>query len=284
MIRSTIVTLWCVLAALLVAAPSSCYAQCSDAGVCVIGKEHDNSGHSFGLSYNYGSSGKDSTIMIHAIRLEGALHIFENSDVYVGIPYSSQSGSAGSASGVGDLTIVWNQILFRGKGTLRVQGGVKLATGEVNANNLPQAYQSGLGTNDFLFGASYEIDELSIAAAYQISMGRSANRITRLKRGDDLMVRAGYMHRKESWTLGGEVLAIKRLQQSSVLIGTQPETFGELPNSNQLQLNLLGRVSYSLDEHYVLQTEAAIALLKRNTNVDGLKRAFTLSLGLSYML
>ena len=268
----------------LISLPTTASGQCSDAGVCVIGENHGPSGHSLGLSYSYGSSGKDSTLTFHTIRLEGTYHVLKNADIYLGIPFSSQSGPAGSTSGIGDLTILWNQTILSGEGTLRVQGGVKLATGEVNANNLPQAYQSGLGTNDVLLGASYEINNIILAAAYQIATGRSANRPTRLKRGDDLMMRAGYTHREETFILGGELLAIKRIQESSVLQAAQPETFVNVPNSNQLQVNLIGRFTYNLDKHYLLQTEGALALLKRDTNIDGLKRAFTLSFGLTYVL
>lgn len=270
---------------ILVFPQSAAWGQCSDAGVCIIGKKHSASGNIIGLSYSYGNSGKDSTLMFNTIRLEGTYHIFENADIHLGIPFSNQSGPAGTARGIGDLTILWNQIVMRNEGTtLRLQGGLKLATGSVNSNDLPQAYQSGLGTNDILLGATFEIKGIALASAYQITTGRSANRNTRLRRGDDLMLRAGYTHRAQDFTLGGELLAIKRIQESSVLQTAQPETFVNVPNSNQLQVNLVGRMTYTFTERFQLQVESALSLLKRDTNVDGLKRAFTLSLGVAHLL
>lgn len=166
----------------------------------------------------------------------------------------------------------------------QVSGGVRLGTGAVNINNLPQTYQSGLGTNDILLGVSYTVDEITLAAAYQLTTGRSANMVTRLQRGDDLMVRVSYTKPFEQLTAGGEIIAIKRIQESNILQTSQPETFVNVPNSNQLQVNLLGRVGYMLDENYSLQADGAIAFLKRDTNLDGLKRAFTLSFGIIFLL
>jgi len=283
--KSVAVVPMALISSILVFPQPAAWGQCSDAGVCTIGEEHAASGHALSLAYSYGSSGKDDNLTYHTIRFEGSYHFFENADIYFGIPFSRQSGPAGSASGVGDLTILWNQIIVRNEATtLRIQGGVKLATGSVNSNGLPQAYQSGLGTNDILLGASFEMRGTTLALAYQVTTGRSANGATRLRRGDDLMLRAGFTHRDQEFTLGGELLAIKRIQESSVLQTVQPETFVNVPNSNQLQLNLVGRMTYLFTERYQLQAEGAVALLKRDTNVDGLKRAFTLSLGVAYLM
>jgi hypothetical protein len=81
--------------------------------------------------------------------------------------------------------------------------GAKLAAGEVNSSNLPQAYQSGLGTNDMLDGVTYTIDNYSAGAAVQIPFGRSGNAATRLKRGSDLMLRFGYTHPLDQISIGG---------------------------------------------------------------------------------
>jgi len=236
-----------------------------------------------GITYVFGASGKDSTLTVHTVRLEGSYRILDNSSLQIALPLSSQSGPAGNASGVGDITLLWNQTVFHAdESTVRVQGGVKLPTGAVNAGNLSQTYQSGLGTTDFLFGGSFSFREITLAAAYQLTTGRSANNVTRLRRGDDVMVRAGYSAAVEQWSASGEVLAIKRIQESNVLQSTQPETFANVPNSNQLQVNLVVRLGYTLDDEYFINAEAAVALLKRDTNLDGLKRAFTVSVGAGY--
>lgn len=276
--------LCCLLLISLIVPSALSYSQCSDAGVCIIGKKQHAEGHALGITYLFGYSDKNDDLTFHTLRFEGKYHISDNSSIQISLPYSRQSGPAGSASGIGDLTILWNQtVLHDDATTVQIQGGMKLATGVVNANSLPQAYQSSLGTNDLLFGATYTYREITLAAAYQLTTGRSTNSITRLRRGDDLMLRAGYSKVIDQFTVGGELLAIKRIQESSVLQSTQPETFVSVPNSNQLQLNVVARLTYMLNEQYNLSAEGAFALLKRETNVDGLKRAFTLSLGISYI-
>ncbi len=120
---------------------------------------------------------------------------------------------------------------------------------------------------------------------YQLSRGRSDNNLTRLKRGDDILVRMGYRFDLQQAKVVGEVLAIKRLEKSSVrnLASTRPDDFVDVPASDQFQINLQGRLSYPLSERYNLQILAAVPLLKRDVNVDGLKRSFSLSLGLSHL-
>ena len=171
-------------------------------------------------------------------------------------------------------------------GQLNVQVGGKLATGEVNAGNLPQAYQSGIGTNDLLLGLSYSYDSWNAALGYQYSRGRSDNRSTRLKRGDDLLMRLGYNAPIASMTAGVEVLAIKRLEESSVFAFTTQsgDAFISIPKSDQFQINLLGRFSFPLEEGVSLRSLIAFPILKRDINVDGLTRALTLSIGLQTTL
>ena len=102
--------------------------------------------------------------------------------------------------------------------------------------------------------------------------------MTRLKRGDDFLLRAGYAYEFDEFKTFAEVLAIKRLSRSSVVVpGTN--TFTDVPGSDQVQVNLLGKVLFPLDERYTLQGLIALPLLNRKVNVDGLTRALTLSIG-----
>ena len=261
-------------------------AQCSDAGVCAIGGTPSPLRHQLSLNYVFGKSGKEDDLTFHSLRLEGDVEILEQSRLYLSLPFSRQMGPIGTTAGIGDLTIMWHQRVFRNHhSALDLQGGLKLKTGTVNERNLPQAYQSGLGTNDLLLGATYSIENFSFSTGYQIVTGRSANRVDRLKRGDDLLVRAAYTHKAHPLRADAEVLAIKRIQESNVLDPENPRStsFVDLPNSNQLQINLLGRLTYALSESHALQTTIAVPLRNRKINVDGLTRSFTLSLGLAYL-
>lgn len=260
-------------------------AQCSDAGVCAVGKHTSSAQHyigQVGVSYVFGRSKKADDITYHAVYLDANLQIFANSRLTASIPWAQQSGPLGSVSGIGDLTLLWNQtVLSVPNGSLSVQLGGKFATADVNRENLPQQYQSGLGTNDLIIGASYETEPWNAAIGYQISRGRSKNTINKLKRGDDFLLRLGYAANVVGIKTGAEVLAIKRLQQSSVLSSPSGTAFVDLPDSDQFQINLLGKASIPVHDTYTVQTLVALPILQRKVTVDGLTRSITLSIGLS---
>jgi hypothetical protein len=270
---------------LVVLTPPLLHAQCSDAGVCSVGKHESTLYHAVGFSYAFGKSGKEDDLKFHTIGFDATIRAFQETRLIVSLAWSSQSGPLGSTSGLGDLSLLVHHMLSRGtSGQWNIQFGGKFATGEVHGADLPQAYQSGLGTNDLLFGLSYAKDKLTAAVGYQLSRGRSENRLTRLKRGDDLMLRAGYEVTASSLRTHLELLAIKRLHKSSVraFTVTPTEQFVEVEGSNQLQVNVVGRAIYPLADQYSLQVLAAIPLLKRDVNLDGLTRAVTVSAGIQF--
>lgn len=273
------------------------FAQCSDAGICVIGKKQIDvkrkNTSTVGFSYTYGYSGKDNTlaagetdITFNTLKLETELEPFKSSFISASIPYTFISGPLGSAKGVGDLIVLWSKSFqLTGMSFLTVQAGGKLATGNVNAgDSLPQSYQPGLGTNDLLVGVMYSYENFFAAGAYQKPFGRSNNKVTRLKRGDDVFVRLGYTYSFEKFNVKGEVLVIKRIQESSIInsIGTQ-ENFIEVDGSNPLQINLQAAVTYYASNQVALNGSAALAMLKRDSNLDGLKRNFTATAGVNYL-
>lgn len=263
------------------------HAQCSDAGVCSIGGGHEPEGMvALSADYSFGSSGSPDDLRFHSVQVSTSITIPSIARMSVSLPFNSQSGPLGSVSGIGDLTVVFSRSLLAfGPGELDLQIGGKVALAEVNAGGLPQAYQSGLGSNDLLAGLHFRLSGFNAAVAWQAPFGRSKNAITRLKRGDDLLLRAGYSHTVDSWTAGGEVLLIKRLQESTVLDTTAaPGTFRSVPGSDQAQINIVGRASLAISANVELTAMIAVPLLKRDVNIDGLTRALTLSTGLSLSL
>lgn len=270
---------------LLTSSSHTLFAQCSDAGVCVIGSKHTLLGHGLGASYVFGKSRKADDLTIHSIHVEGNIQLLQNSKLAVLLPWSRISGPLGRASGIGDLTVLWNQTVWEMAGNqLSVQIGGKFATGNSTSGNFPLAYQPGLGTNDLLLGISYETDSWLFALGYQLSPGRSNNAVTRLKRGDDFLARTGYKTHVDNLMVGLEILAIKRLQQSSVLDTTVggSETFMIVSGSDQFQTNILATLSLPFDENVSLRSFVAFPLLSRSVNVDGLTRSVTLSVGGQY--
>jgi hypothetical protein len=268
------------------------FSQCSDAGVCILGKKHNGQMHAynsqFSLSYIFGRSGKeddfDDDILYNSVRLGGEFEVFEALQFGFALPYSFNSGDLGSVSGIGDLSLYWTYTIPVNKHTLSFQLGGKLATGKVNTDDsLPQAYMPGLGTNDLLVGVGFSTRNFSISAAYQKPFGRSANYVTRLKRGDDLLLRAGYHEIFNKLKVKAEVLTIVRIQQSSIQnIIALNEDFIDIDGSNETQVNLLGEVSYAVSKNFEITGLAAVPLLNRDYNLDGLRRSISLSAGVTY--
>ncbi len=280
-----------VLLLLMFLSPLPVSAQCSDAGACAIGgmdtHEKEAVRHLLALRYAFGSSGTPDDIRFHTVLVEGSAELIPGSRIAARLPYSVIDGPKGSTSGIGDLTLLWDQRLWRSDGLeLRAQAGVKLPTGDDDAGMLPQAYQAGLGTTDLIAGLSLDAAPWSAAVGYQYSDGRSDNALTRLRRGDDLLLRAGYGSTIDDYGFGLEVIAIQRLALSTIVNPEpgSPDAFIAIPGSDQLQVNVLGTASAPLSDQLRLSVLAAVPLLKRDINIDGLKRTLTLSAGFELLL
>jgi hypothetical protein len=105
-----------------------------------------------------------------------------------------------------------------------------------------------------------------------------------LRRGDDVLVRAGYKLPLQDLRITGEILAIKRLQESTVLNSAgRPDDFVSVPGSDQLQINVVGQAIYSVSDGYSLQAQLALPLRNREVNVDGLTRSVSLAFGVAYL-
>lgn len=264
------------------------YSQCSDAGICQLGSHFDELEKEklfdVSLSYYLSASKKLEDVTFHAVKLNASYEIFENSVVNLQVPYNSQSGPLGVVSGIGDVIVSWTQTVYaENSSTLQFSLGGKFATGDDNAEMLPQIYQSGLGSNDLLLGANYSIDSFNFGVGYQIAGARNDNSFTRLKRGDDLLLRASYSIAFDKINITPKLLLIKRLGKSSVIDLTSPtEKFVEVPDSDQTQLNFLTQIRYIINDNYSLTGEAAVPFLSRDVNVDGLTRAFSIAVGINY--
>jgi hypothetical protein len=257
------------------------FAQCSDAGVCSVGDTDNDSDASIGLAYFYGYSGKDDDVIFHSVVLSGDVRIIEGTGIYASIPFSSQKGPLGSVSGIGDLLLLLKQDVYESDNfKAAVQAGVKLATGDDNKSDLPQIYQSSLGTNDLLAGFLLSYYNFNFGAAYQLAGSRNSN-VLQLERGDDLLIRGGYRFLlPEDITASIELLSINRLEKSTIL-APDGESFVEVPESNTPQINLTGQIVYPLTGQIDVNLFTAIPLRNRPVNIDGLKRSLTLSAGIN---
>lgn len=275
-----------ILSLLLVCLHARMNAQCSDAGVCSIGGGHKPSGGiSLSADYSFGTSGKPDDLKFHSFQFTAGLSLPSFGHLSAAIPFNSQSGPLGSTSGIGDLTVILTRTLAAfSDAEIALQVGGKVSLADVNQGSLPQAYQSGLGTNDLLAGVLVRFFGWHAAAAYQHPFGTSGNTLTRLDRGADLLIRLGHTAEAGPWNLGAEALLIRRLAQSTVVDPLNAQNRISLPGSDQTQINLVARADYPLAVGFRLQGMLAVPLLKRDVNVDGLTRALSVSAGLSFSL
>lgn len=265
------------------------YAQCSDAGVCSVGghskEQESRSLFNISASFKYGYSGKDDNLKYNSFQVGALYNVLEKTSFQFSIPYNMQSGPLGDVSGIGDLLVSVNQNLYSDENSgFDASFGVKLVTGDDNKDNLPMPYQSGLGSNDLILAISYYYDNLTFGAGYQLA-GKRNNNVLKLERGDDLLLRAAYNFQFDKLSIKPQILFIQRLVKSSILDTTSAqETFIEVENSNQTQLNLLVLGNYQLSDNISLFVDFAVPFIKREVNVDGLTRAFSASLGVKFSI
>ncbi|MEW5797900.1 MAG: hypothetical protein AB1728_02730 [Bacteroidota bacterium] len=282
-----------IVIALLLLIAYDLFSQCSDAGICSLRdhqrmQEESSPKHRIGVNYIFGRSSKADDVTYHTARVDGRFSIFTGAEVSLLLPFNTQSGPLGSVSGAGDAIVVWNQEVAKNDDlSLTLQIGGKFATGDANDDPaLPQLYQSGLGSNDILLGATASYNQWNGTIGYQIAGGRSSNTVTRLQRGDDLLLRVGYSHSFNQFTLHPSLLFIQRLGNSSVANPAYPPgpEFVEIADSAPSQLNFQAEGNYMLSDIYSVEAGVAFPFLKRNVNVDGLTRAITLSIGVFVVL
>ena len=136
----------------------------------------------------------------------------------VSIPWSRQSGPLGSASGLGDLTLcgtgAGRKITTAGSASSSEESlQLRPCTTATSLNGI----KSGLRTNDVLLGAPCTALRIGPDPwAIRLLVEEVRNAADQLKRGDDLLIRAGYATEWSDYSFSGELLAIKRLKESSV--------------------------------------------------------------------
>lgn len=260
-------------------------AQCSDAGICSIGDISSlhlvQENYRFSADYLYGYSGSDDDVQFHTLVIMGEYSFDRSLSLSIKWnAYNRQIGPLGTVTGMGDLIIMGGYSFLQEPGqALRAEMGTRIASGDANADpELPQIYQPGLGTNDILAGISYQIKDLGISAGYQfVQRINNDNAIMRLKRGDDIYLQGTYRFPFKDGEFVPTIQAIKRLQKSEILDDTGSPVV--IPDSDQMQINLGGMVSYELFSDSEVTLRAAVPILKRDVNVDGLTRKFSFSVG-----
>jgi hypothetical protein len=266
------------------ALPVLLQAQCSDAGACAVGR-FSTASNRLALTEVEAGSGSPDQLRFHTQRLDGQFQLGTSTRLSIAVPLVQVNGPLGSAQGLGDVVALVDQTFASGDtGTWAVQFGGRLATGKADQYPaLPQAYQTGLGPSDLIVGVRGAWGTWQSGFAFQKAGSRNENPLTRLKRGNDALLWVGHQLTLGETELSFKTLAIKRLSLSSV---RDPRSislqFIDVPDSDRLQVNFEAGVSHPITQGLSLQMGAAIPFLKRPSNVDGLKRSWTASLGVAW--
>jgi hypothetical protein len=265
------------------------FSQDMDAGISSMGRRDlrlnkDRDESKFIIANNLGFSGKDpidgSKFTVNTITAEGDAHIYKSSRIYFKLAYGITAGPIATEKGPGDMIwLFYFDVPLPIIGDWNVSMGSKFSSGSATLDGLPVVYQPGLGTNDMLLGFGRNFGIANIYFGYQKPFGRSNNAATQLRRGDDVMFRAGITQPFKEGFFQAEILGIKRIQKSNVLvIYSDPQQYIDVEGSNELQLNVLGKVSVQTSKNINIEALVALPLLTRDSNIDGLKRAFSISL------
>jgi len=282
---------------------------CSDAGFCSAGSLKSPSGTDSVLTstasvkavYGLGEQGVVNVQLIPEVDIR----INTKSSIQASVPFVFASGDLGSTNGVGDVILSYS-ISLPEKNNFKYSftAGTRLPTGTTNHDyksmfSLPMPYQTGLGTVDLIVGASARYKKWNAAVGYQKVIYHNNNNdylhysiivdnesqndyfeSRNLKRGDDVLIRAGrlFAFRKITFTPG--VLAIYRVNKDKITNISGKEI--ALDGSDGLTLNITGTLLVPAGNSFSFLAEAGAPVIVRDTRADGLTRSMVMSLAVRY--
>ena len=273
---------------------------CSDAGGCSVGSmSFLESPHktkinvaieqTFGLGEKFTLIGQTTAIIQY--------RLFSTTQLELRSPYIFAVGNLGSTAGVGDMIFSVTQNLF----ATQTQGSSLLMGVRLKSNNanftyhdapLPMAYQTSLGSNDFLTGLFYYWQKWDFYIAYQHAFNRNKNQYIHptnesdekrlyyesagLKRGDDLYFRVQHTfslkHNKNQ--IKATLLNIYRLQQDQIIKNDENIY---LDDSKGLTLNVGVTLLQKLKNNKTLEWSLSFPVIDRKYRADGLTRNLVFS-------
>ena len=254
------------------------------------------------LSSLYNQGEESTTILQFMVALH--MRINDKKSFVFRVPYSYISGSLGSISNVGDITVGFQNIFSSNKNyqLAYVLGGIipsNDANLKIDNNPLPMTYQTSLGLYNVFGGVSLVYKEWKFASGYQYSIGTNKNTFTtdnlvlipsipnynplnidrvaypsskKLKRGSDLFFRIERRILIKKISVFAGVLPIFRLSQSEISnsVGNRFKVKG----SDGLTLNLNLAASYNVGKKWILRANYGFPIQQREVRPDGLTRHF----------
>ncbi|MCE1165126.1 MAG: hypothetical protein LWX07_06970 [Bacteroidetes bacterium] len=265
------------------------FAQCSDAGVCIIGSKHrknEKPRSSLSFEYSVGSSGKSDfytgSYTVHEFKL-GAEFVFSDKfSLTAVLPAMSviySDPNLLTKNGLADATVLAAYTLPTGKlKNISFEGGLKLATSGIDPDKF--AYFNAQGTNDLILGVDYNYSFFNISGGAQIPLNKYDRNGVTFKRGADVLFRAGYQRKADDLFVRFELLAVKRLSKSELTL--IPGSIYEEPESDFFQMNIMGGMFYYFSNDVSAGLNAYLPMLNRNDNSDGTRRSFTIAAKFNY--
>jgi len=278
-----------LFATLMFLLAGSVYSQCSDAGICIIGSDHNKSGSqrsSFSFEYSLGRSGNETydeyEYTVHEFKLGGNFVFSKTFSLSAVLPFMSVVYSSDyilSRNGIADATVMANYHIPAGKlKNFTLMGGLKLATSGLEPDKF--SYFNAMGSNDIIIGADFNYSFLNMSAGFQVPVTNYEDDGVKFKRGPDFMFRAGYLRKADNLLVRFEVLGIKRLVKSEYSSSNLQAS--EIKDSDFFQLNLMGGLMYNFSRDLSGGLNVFLPMLKREDNSDGTKRSFTVAAKFSY--
>lgn len=295
------------------------YSQgCSDAGFCTMGAMRPDQAYSGkidlklrSLEVNFYRGKSLLTPTIYATILDFNFSLNNKNFIQIKVPYQTTTGSLGTLSGMGDLSLSFTHSLkTSGKGSLNGTIGTKIPLGDGNAtvNNkftggqdaAPHMYyQPSLGSFDAIAGLSWINGDWLFATGIQMALTRnknqfvwsnfpdypnpnyvqSYNRGTQLKRGTDVMLRVERNFRFTNWNVSIGALPIWRITPDKAKITDEDRIKDE---TTGLALSMVGSFGYQFDVNNSIKFIHGHKFVDRNFNPDGLSRKTVNSISYIY--
>lgn len=296
----------CVLFFVALCLPRLLAAQgCSDAGICTAPGQTDApaDGATDSLRRNVirvtGSWGLgEQGVSVFQVVPEAEFMLVKNIRFQVKAPYSYATGNLGTAQGMGDITAGFSWTKNIRKNTmLRFSVLTKLATGKtdrsMNLLPLPMPYQPGLGTTDLIGAVAFNYKTWQFSGAYQHVLRHTNSNAflhnawplneeamlyfesARLRRGNDVLLRAAKNFTRNRFTFSPGMLLLYRLQEDEV-------NGVAVKGADGITLNATASFIYRMRDNSSLTLLAGSPLVVREARPDGLTRALVLNITYSY--
>lgn len=295
-----------ILLLLLPAVHAKLAAQgCSDAGICTAPGPQDATDQTsadslrnniFRVTAGWGLG--EQAVSVFQLVPEAEFLLLKNIRFQVKVPYMYATGSLGQSQGISDITAGFSWSTMPGKNTLfRFSLLSKIATGKTDLNSnglpLPMPYQPGLGTTDLIGALALHHKTWLFSAAYQHVL-HHANRnaflhsawpvneaamqyfeSATLRRGNDILLRAGKNFTRNRFTVSPGLLFLYRLQADKV-------NGVAVKGADGSTINATATFIYRMPNASAITLLAGTPLVVREARPDGLTRALVLNITYSY--